>query len=52
MQSEQCIRCKHYKGNSKCKAFPENIPTEIFIGLFIHNNEYEGQKDDIVFEAI
>lgn len=48
-----CLDCKHYnleKGN--CKAFPKEIPDEIYLGDNKHKEPLKGQENDIVFEPI
>ena len=29
VSSPKCNHCKHYKGDAKCDAFPEQIPVEV-----------------------
>ena len=46
-----CLDCKHYnleKGN--CKAFPKEIPDEIYLSDNDHTKPLKDQKNDIVFE--
>lgn len=38
-----CTECKHYRGDMKCKAFPDQIPIEVFVGEFDHHEEH---RDD------
>jgi len=49
-QSNQCLFCKHYIYLS-CKAFPDEIPDEIFTGEYDHTEPYEGDNG-IRFEPI
>jgi len=46
-----CSICKHYFGDKKCRAFPDDIPKEILKGKFSHINPYKGDHG-IVFEPI
>jgi hypothetical protein len=48
-----CIRCKHYNlEEGTCKAFPKEIPDDIYMGDNDHSKPFPGQKNDIVFEPI
>ena len=42
----QCGRCKHYRGNMTCDAFPEfgGIPQEIFALEFDHRQPFPGDN--------
>ncbi len=40
----QCIMCKHYQLNHKCKAFPDGIPEEIFTCQHDHREPYPGDN--------
>lgn len=63
-QGVQCIECKHYLFNRRCKAFDADndlaesgkIPMEIFSGEFNHLNPYPSadnpQDNGIRFEPI
>lgn len=46
-----CRKCSHYRGNSKCEAFPEKIPTEILLGYVSHLRPYRDDKG-IQFESV
>ena len=46
-----CNKCKHYKKDGTCKAFPKGIPEEILRGDFIHTKPFTGDHG-IVFEPI
>lgn len=35
-----------------CMAFPAGIPEDILTGEFDHTKKYQGQENDIVFEAV
>lgn len=48
----RCLFCKHYIGNSTCKAFPEGIPRVIYEGKDKHRKPLKGQKNDLVFTSI
>jgi len=50
MPTTICFICKHYKGDRKCKAFPEKIPKEIFFGEKDHTKKFKGDNG-ITFEA-
>ena len=43
-QSAQCLECSHYQGFSRCDAFPEKIPSEIFTGLHDHREPFPGDN--------
>jgi len=45
----QCCECKYYNWNRTCKAFPEEIPRELFLNKVAHNQPYRGDKG-ILFE--
>jgi len=38
----QCIFCLHHIGDFRCKAFPNGIPRELFVGKRNHNRPYPG----------
>lgn len=46
-----CNRCKHYRDNAKCKAFPDGIPEDILTGEFDHVKRHPKQDNNIVFET-
>ena len=53
--SPVCSYCTHlYKirvpRDRKCKAFPKEIPLEIWIGKNLHTKKFPGQKGDFVFK--
>lgn len=39
-----CQKCKHYRGDMKCEAFPEGISIEIFTGEFDHHNIHRNDR--------
>ena len=43
-QSSQCLECRYYQGLSRCDAYPDHIPSEIFAGLHDHRKPYPGDK--------
>lgn len=45
---ELCMFCKHWRGPG-CKAFPEDVPEEVFYGKHDHRKPYPGDND-IQFE--
>ncbi len=50
-----CIYCKNYTGKKNkttCKAFPRNIPDEVWSGNNDHSEPLTKQKNNIVFEKI
>lgn len=49
--SDQCNNCKNYFGLFQCRAFPERIPDEIFLGDHDHRTPYPGDNG-ITFEPI
>jgi len=45
--NSQCDRCANRnKGTFTCEAFPEGIPTIIFMNVYDHNNPYDIGEDD------
>ena len=42
MQSNQCIRCEHYRMGHTCDAFPDGIPEAILSGEHDHREPYPG----------
>lgn len=50
MQSNQCIKCKHYLGELTCMAFPDKIPQKILTGEIDHDIVVDGQNDRFVYE--
>ena len=40
----QCIRCKNYRRDGTCKAFPEGIPEEILLNKKDHRKPIEGDN--------
>lgn len=51
MQSNQCINCKHFIEQTRCKAF-EEIPAEIITGKVKHSEPLTDQKNSIVYEPL
>jgi hypothetical protein len=49
--SYQCVFCKNYNSELKCKAFPDGIPEEILTGEHDHTEPFEGDNG-IRFEPI
>lgn len=48
-----CFHCKHFDiETSTCKAFPNEIPEEILVGLNDHSKPLPKQDNDIVFAPI
>jgi hypothetical protein len=45
MQSDQCMRCKHFLGRLTCLAYPTGIPEEILTGEVDHSEPQEGDHD-------
>lgn len=39
-----CETCKHYLGDAKCKAFPQEIPIEIIVGKDRHRESIPGDN--------
>lgn len=39
-----CNICKHYKGQTRCNAFPSGIPDEIYFLGYDHRKEYPGDN--------
>ena len=46
-----CQSCKHYKTQRKCKAFPKEIPDEIWYGKNDHKQKVRGDNG-IQYESI
>jgi hypothetical protein len=46
-----CLRCRHYRGRTKCAAFPDGIPERILDGKSDHTRPYPGDNG-IRFESI
>lgn len=45
-QSDQCLRCRHYRlGRIAYEAFPESIPYAIINVLVNHSEPYPGDHD-------
>ncbi len=43
MGNDQCATCIHFfPGYGICKAFPDGIPDDIFLGNIDHNEPVEG----------
>lgn len=41
----QCLGCSRYHENQKCKAFPDGIPTSVFLNEISHNTPFPGDHD-------
>jgi len=56
MQSDQCLRCKHFFLSGGCVAFPGGIPEAIMTGLHDHTQPYPGDNgirfEPYKFEAV
>jgi hypothetical protein len=52
LYSEQCSFCINHTYKYKCKAFPDNIPEDIWLNKVKHSKPLPSQKNDIVFEPI
>lgn len=48
----RCLFCVHYKGDSKCSAFIDGIPSEIYLGKNKHRKPLKGQINDLVFTPV
>ena len=49
----QCMYCKHYLKNNRCKAFQDKqIPYEIMTGQIDHDIVLPYQNGDYVYEEI
>jgi len=49
----KCLLCvNRTAGTDRCEAFPNGIPSDIFIGKTDHNEIIEGQNGDYIFTAI
>ena len=40
----QCVFCKHLTTRRTCKAFPKEIPKEIYLEEFDHTKPFEGDN--------
>jgi len=47
----QCADCRHWRGGTKCAAFPERIPGTILRNEHDHREPYEGDNG-IRFEPV
>ena len=48
-----CFDCKHYDPElGTCKAFPKEIPEEIYLNRKKHTKPLKRQENEIVFEPI
>jgi len=48
-----CFKCEHFNQLiGGCKAFPDDIPSEIIAGDNDHKKPLPDQKNNIVFEPI
>jgi hypothetical protein len=49
-----CDICKHYNGDDTgtCKAFPEEIPSDIISCEFLHFEKHPDQADDTTFDLV
>lgn len=45
-----CLFCKHFEESGKCKAFPQEIPDEIYNGQELHPTPLEDQENELAFE--
>lgn len=52
MESDYCLRCKHYLSSGTCEAYEEKIPKEIFVGEVEHDSPRPDQENNIVFEPL
>ena len=52
---KNCVKCTHYFGKKgvrqTCAAFPEGIPTPIFLGEVVHDKRLFKQKNNLVFKG-
>lgn len=49
MRVSDCTNCLHFMGERKCKAFPEEIPREVYFNRSSHKNVLEGQYGEYVY---
>lgn len=47
MMPLQCATCAHYRGDNKCLAFLDEIPSKILTGEVDHDRPMMGQKNDL-----
>ena len=40
----QCINCRHFEKEDRCKAFPDGIPAKVFTGEHDHREPYPGDN--------
>jgi len=38
----QCRRCKHYRGDQSCDAYPDGIPKKLWTGDILHSKPFPG----------
>lgn len=44
MTACQCLVCKHYRGQKKCRAYPDGIPSPLLYNKALHTEPYEGDN--------
>lgn len=44
MMTNQCVRCRRYRGELTCEAFPDGIPEEILVGLHDHTKPFGDEE--------
>lgn len=49
----QCPTCRHYLGDSRCRAYPPpaEIPSEFLTGEHNHDKPVRGQVDGYVYDC-
>ncbi|MEI8087155.1 MAG: hypothetical protein WCG93_13175 [Paludibacter sp.] len=50
LRNPKCFDCTHYLDYGKCKAFPDSIPTTIFVNDS-HHQIFEGQTGTFIYES-
>lgn len=45
----QCIKCTHRIRGRKCSAYPDGVPFKIFSGEIPHDQVFDGQVEDYVY---
>lgn len=44
VEVSQCVRCRHFRPDGLCEAFPEGVPDEILANEHDHRQPYDGDN--------
>lgn len=50
-EGKTCIICKHFISHGCCKAFPDGIPPQIWLGEVTHSKPLKGDRGIIFTET-